>query len=118
MMFSLSSFFSAFAKDLRIGQRLIVETFGGFKRSGWMNLIILVTMTSILSIFGSLTLLILDSQHLVDQWGSRVAISVYLENEATLADMEPELRSHNFRIHRRSSPTETLPRPLKQAHYV
>jgi cell division transport system permease protein len=93
MMFSLSSFFSAFAKDLRIGQRLIVETFGGFKRSGWMNLIILVTMASILSIFGSLTLLILDSQHLVDQWGSRVAISVYLENEATLADMEPELRS-------------------------
>lgn len=92
-MFNLSSFFTAFAKDLRIGQRIVIETFGGFRRSGWMNLIILVTMTSILSIFGSLTLLTLDSQHLVDKWGSQVAISVYLKDSATLADMEPELQS-------------------------
>ena len=91
-MFSLSSFFNAFAKDLRIGQRIIIETFGGFRRSGWMNLIILVTMTSILSIFGALTLLTLDSQHLVDKWGSQVAISVYLKDSANLADMEPDLR--------------------------
>jgi cell division transport system permease protein len=57
-----------------------------------MNLIILVTMTSILSIFGALTLLTLDSQHLVDKWGSQVAISVYLKDSANLADMEPDLR--------------------------
>ncbi|MCE2930532.1 MAG: ABC transporter permease [Vampirovibrionales bacterium] len=92
-MFSVSSFFNAFAKDLRIGQRIIIETFGGFRRSGWMNLIILVTMTSILSIFGALTLLTLDSQHLVDKWGSQVAISVYLKDSASLADMEPDLRA-------------------------
>jgi cell division transport system permease protein len=91
-MFSVSSFFNAFAKDLRIGQRIIIETFGGFRRSGWMNLIILVTMTSILSIFGALTLLTIDSQHLVDKWGGEVAISVYLKDSANLADMEPDLR--------------------------
>jgi cell division transport system permease protein len=90
MMISPSHFFSAFAKDLRIGQRILLETAGGIRRSGWMSLIILVTMTSILTIFGSLTLLVLDSQHLVERWGSQAAISVYLKNSANLADTLPE----------------------------
>jgi len=91
-MFSINTFFHAFAKDLRIGQRILIETGGGLYRSGWMNLIILVTMASILTIFGSLTLLTLDSQHLVENWSNRATVSVYLKNDASLADMEPELR--------------------------
>jgi cell division transport system permease protein len=91
-MLSVTPFFHAFAKDLRIGQRILIETMGGLVRSGWMNLIILVTMASILTIFGSLTLLTLDSQHLVERWGNRATVSVYLKNSANLADMEPELR--------------------------
>ncbi|MFN8614770.1 MAG: hypothetical protein U0003_02525 [Vampirovibrionales bacterium] len=40
------------ATELRIAARIFHETWGGIMRSGWMNLIIVVTMGAILSIFG------------------------------------------------------------------
>lgn len=69
------------ATELRIFLRVLVETWNGFRRSGWMNLVILVTMASILAIFGSLTLIVLDSQMFLGSLGKKIELSVYLKPE-------------------------------------
>ena len=50
------------ATELRISGRLLQETWGGLKRTGWMNLVIIITMASILSIFGTLSAFMLETQ--------------------------------------------------------
>ena len=42
------------ATEMRILGRIMQETMGGLRRTGWMNAVIVITMASILSIFGTL----------------------------------------------------------------
>lgn len=80
--------------ELRITGRIMRETMLGMRRTGWMNLIILITMASILSIFGVIIAMIMEFGILVHQLGSDLEISVYLKNgqdsrivEKNIADM-------------------------------
>lgn len=79
------------AAEFRITARLMLETFGGLKRSGWMNMVIVVTMASILTIFGSLSVVVLDSQQFLKSLGSSMQISVYLKDNVRPIDVRTEL---------------------------
>lgn len=74
--------FESLVTEVRIFNRILLETFGGLRRSGWMNVVIVITMGSILAIFGSLTLLVLDSQFYVGSLGNSIELSVYLKDDA------------------------------------
>lgn len=76
------------ATELRISGRVLQETWGGLKRTGWMNLIIVITMASILSIFGTLSAFMLETQLFVQNIGSALKISVYLKDSADVTSMQ------------------------------
>ncbi len=78
--------------ELRIAGRVIQETIGGIKRSGWMNLIIVITMAAILSIFGTLSAFIIETQLFFQHIGSGFEISVYLKNEAKIEEVAQSIR--------------------------
>ncbi len=77
--------------ELRIAGRIGEETLGGIKRSGWMNLIIIITMASILSVFGTLFAFIIETQLFFQHFGSGVEISVYLKDGANLAKVKSHI---------------------------
>lgn len=81
-----------FLTELRISNRVIQETWGGVYRTGWMNLVIVVTLAAILTIFGCLTLTVLDSQFFVANLGTNMEISVYLKDRAALDDVKVQAR--------------------------
>jgi cell division transport system permease protein len=83
---------SALATEVRIAKRIGVETLKGLWRSGWMNLVILVTMASILTIFGAMTLILMQSQMLVSSLGNNVEISVYLDPSLSLETAEKQIK--------------------------
>jgi cell division transport system permease protein len=68
--------------ESRILFRILIETVSGLRRSGWMNVVIVVTLASILCIFGSITLLVLDSQTITSSLGKQIGLSVYLKQDA------------------------------------
>ncbi len=76
------------ATELRITGRVMQETWGGMKRTGWMNLIIVVTMASILSIFGTLSAFVLETQLFVQNIGSALKVSVYLKEDVDVNRMQ------------------------------
>jgi cell division transport system permease protein len=82
--------------ELRIALRIIQETLGGLKRSGWMNLVVSITMGSILSIFGLLFLGITQVQDVVKGLGSSLEISVYLEPDADVSNVTDEIRKQPY----------------------
>jgi cell division transport system permease protein len=63
------------------------------KRTGWMNLIIVVTMASILSIFGTLSVFVLETQLFVENIGSALKISVYAKDNANVTDLQARILS-------------------------
>jgi cell division transport system permease protein len=67
------------ATECRVAARLLVETLKGLQRAGWMNAVIVVTLASILTIFGSFAVIILNMQQLIRSVGAGVEISVYVE---------------------------------------
>ncbi len=73
------------ATDIRILGRIVQETINGIKRTSWMNLVIMVTMASILSIFGTLFSFFIESQLFLENIGTGMNISVYL-NDGTDPD--------------------------------
>lgn len=79
------------ATELRITGRILQETVGGIRRTGWMNLIIVITMASILSIFGTLFAFVLETQLFVENIGSALKISVYASEDANLTDLRREI---------------------------
>jgi cell division transport system permease protein len=79
--------------ELRITSRVFFETLGGLKRSGWMNMVIIVTMASILTIFGSLTVMLLDSQFFVQSLGNNMEVSVYLKEDAQPTAVRSQLET-------------------------
>lgn len=66
--------------DIRIFKRIIAETVKGIQRTRWMNLIIIVTLAAILSIFGCLFRTGLAVSEFVDYLGNSAEISAYIKN--------------------------------------
>lgn len=83
-----SMFMDSVATEFRITGRVLQETFGGMRRTGWMNLIIIITMASILSIFGTLSAFVLETQLFVENIGSALKISVYAKDDADVRDLQ------------------------------
>lgn len=79
------------AAEIRITGRILQETLGGMKRTGWMNLIIVITMASILSIFGTLSVFVLETQLFVENIGSALKISVYVKDNASTMDLQKRI---------------------------
>lgn len=88
-----SHFMDNVATEIRITGRIVQETLGGMKRTGWMNLIIVVTMASILSIFGTLSVFVLETQLFVENIGSALKISVYAKDNANVTDLQARILS-------------------------
>jgi cell division transport system permease protein len=86
-----SHFMDNVATEFRITGRILQETLGGIKRTGWMNLIIVVTMASILSIFGTLSVFVLETQLFVENIGSALKISVYAKDSADVGDLRARI---------------------------
>ena len=79
------------ARDGRIAQRLMLETWGGLQRTGWMNLLITVTLASILTMFGCITLMVLNAQFYMDNLGSSMEISVYLKDNVNATEVKDDV---------------------------
>lgn len=79
------------ATELRIFGRILQETVKGFKRSGWMNAVIVITMASILSIFSTIMASVLETQLFMQNIGSTLKLSVYLDDEHTLDDINARI---------------------------
>lgn len=88
---SNSHFMDNVAMEVRIAGRVFHETLGGMKRTGWMNLIIIVTMASILSIFGTLSAFVLETQLFVENIGSALKISVYATDQANVSRLQESI---------------------------
>lgn len=70
--------------ELRITGRIFRETAMGVKRTGWMNLIIVITMASILSIFGVLMAVVIEMEVLVHSIGAELEVSAYVRDTANV----------------------------------
>ena len=81
------------ATEMRIMGRIMQETGGGLQRTGWMNLIIIVTMASILSIFGTLFVSVIETQLFLDNIGAGMKISVYAKPDADIDDIQSTIQS-------------------------
>jgi cell division transport system permease protein len=78
--------------DGRIFGRILVETQGGLARTGWMNLVIVITMAAILSLFGLLFSGLMEANQFINSMGSSVRISVYLNTDTNLSDVVPGIQ--------------------------
>jgi cell division transport system permease protein len=78
--------------DMRILQRILQETGGGIRRTGWMNLVIIVTMASILTIFGVLFSVVIEAQLFVDNIGSGMKISVYAKPGTDIDQLRNQIK--------------------------
>ncbi len=90
MLFNISS---ALASDLRILKRILKETIKGIGRTGLVNIVIIATMASILSIFGCLFRISLEIYSFVDNLGSNMEISVYLQDKASSTRVAKEIKT-------------------------
>ncbi|MGE0201682.1 MAG: cell division protein FtsX [Candidatus Melainabacteria bacterium] len=79
------------ATDFRILGRVMQETWGGLRRTGWMNLVIVITMASILSIFGTLFAFIIESHLFLENIGSGMEISVYAKDRVDVAELQDNI---------------------------
>ncbi len=69
--------------EIRIAYRILMETFKGIGQSGFLiNIAIITTMAAILTIFGAIFRTTLSLSSFVDELGSSLQISVYLEPQA------------------------------------
>jgi cell division transport system permease protein len=67
-------------RQLRILKAVIVETWLGFKQSGWSNWLVISILAIALTIFGGILQLTISLQNLVSSWGSQLEVSVYLKD--------------------------------------
>jgi cell division transport system permease protein len=79
----MANLLESLSTEIRILNRIGWETIGGLRRTGWMNVVIVITMASILSIFGTLALAALNSHAFLKNLGANVQVSVYLDAQAT-----------------------------------
>jgi cell division transport system permease protein len=85
--------FDTFMTECRVAGRIGRETLQGMRRTGWMNIVIIVTMASILSILGVALLFLLDTGYFVKQVGSELEISAYVKDNHKATDITDALAS-------------------------
>ncbi|RUT00204.1 cell division protein FtsX [Dulcicalothrix desertica PCC 7102] len=68
---------------------LLKETFLGLKRGGWMNWAAVSTVTVLLFLFGMSLQTSWQLEKLLNQFGSQLEVSVYLESNASVAAVAP-----------------------------
>lgn len=91
-MATSTDFMENLMTDIRILGRILQETGGGIKRTSWMNLVIVVTMASILSIFGTLFTFMFETQSFVQNLGSGLKISVYTKEKSDVNEIQQKIR--------------------------
>jgi len=69
--------------EIRITQRILIETVKGIYRTGWINIAIITTMAAILTIFGALFRTTISVSEFTKQMGNTLEISVYLKSDVT-----------------------------------
>lgn len=79
--------------ELRITGRIFRETALGLRRTGWMNLIIITTMTFILSLFGILMGIVIELKAQVYNIGSELEISAYVKDTEDTAETRDKLKA-------------------------
>ena len=90
------------ATEIRILGRIMQETAGGLTRSGWMNIVIVITMASILSIFGTLFVSVIETQLFFENVGTGMKISAYAKNDTDIEEVQsaieelPGVKKINF----------------------
>lgn len=67
-------------RQLRVLQRVVVETTMGIKRSGWSNWLVISILAIALTIFGGILQLTMSIKDVVASWGSQLEISAYLKD--------------------------------------
>jgi cell division transport system permease protein len=79
-------------REWRIFGRILAETQGGLLRSGWMNVVIIITMAAILSLFGLMLSGLLEANQFMNNLGSSVKVSVFLHDDTELGDVTPAIK--------------------------
>lgn len=69
-------------RQLRILARVFIETFIGFRQSGWSNWLVVSILAIALTIFGCVLQLTMTMKNVVTAWGSQLEISAYLKEGA------------------------------------
>jgi cell division transport system permease protein len=70
---------------------LLRETFLGLQRGGWMNWAAISTVTVLLFLFGTSLQASWQLEHLLQQFGSQLEVSVYLDPNVSAADLKPAI---------------------------
>jgi cell division transport system permease protein len=79
--------------ELRILYRLGKETLNDIIRTGWVNVVIITTMASILMIFGACFRSALSISSFSKELGSALEISVYLKNSSDVNSVKKEIET-------------------------
>ena len=69
-------------RQLRVMWRVVIETFLGFKHSGWSSWLVVSILAVALTIFGGVLQLTMTLKDVVSSWGSQLAVSAYLKQDA------------------------------------
>jgi cell division transport system permease protein len=89
------SLVAALSTEMRVFGRILQETMGNVRRTGWMNIIIVVTMASILSIFGIVLSVLLETQFVVNTMGTGLRISVYVADDGNANELMDKIEVLN-----------------------
>ncbi|MBQ3311527.1 ABC transporter permease [bacterium] len=81
--------------EIRIVYRMLVEIFNDFRRTGWINLAIITTMTAILTLFGALLRTTLSVSTFAHELGNVLEISVYLKSNADANIVSERIKEFN-----------------------
>ena len=79
-------------RQLRILKAVIIETWLGFKQSGWSNWLVISILAIALTIFGGILQLTISLQNLVSSWGSQLEVSAYLKDGYDPKTVADEIR--------------------------
>ena len=79
-------------RQLRIIKAVIIETWLGFKQSGWSNWLVISILAIALTIFGGILQLTISLQNLVSSWGSQLEVSAYLKDGYSPQKVATEIR--------------------------
>ena len=81
------SLMTTLSTEMRVFGRILQETVGNIRRTGWMNIIIVVTMASILSIFGIVLSVLIETQFVVNSMGTGLRVSAYVSEKGNAHDV-------------------------------
>jgi cell division transport system permease protein len=74
-------------RQLRVLQRIAMETVVGLKRGGWSNWLVVSILAIALTIFGGVLQVTMAMKNVVTSWGSQLEISAYLKDGINASDI-------------------------------